>query len=210
MLVSEINFSRVPQDSIKNFFLSTKISRIENLVSQCYIKNKEPYSKHYREYLIDANIDDAWDSYVHLHPTKLWESNMISFGMMYCRKNDSILYRDSDYNKLEEGQIYFINLKIIGTALQIPVMHEMNQVDHSKKIIQSCYLKGGKSEGSQWIKLTAVDENTTLATHETCYKGDSKIRDKYFYPYFHTRAINQFHSNIKKALSVSCISHSRS
>ncbi|MFY0600447.1 MAG: hypothetical protein JXR03_12315 [Cyclobacteriaceae bacterium] len=180
--------------------MSANLPNMESLVSQCYIKSKEPYLRHFKEYVINAGIDETWDTYVHLHPSKLWQSNMISFGMMYSRKDDSILYRDSEYQKLEEGQIYFINLKIIGSILQIPVMHEMNVVDHSEKIIQSCYLKGGKSEGSQWIRLTPIGENKTLASHETLYKGDSKIRDKYLYPYFHTRAINQFHSNIMNAV----------
>lgn len=200
MLVSEIDFSRVPQKSIKDFLLSQRLDQIEDLVSLCYIPDKEPYSKHQRHYVINAGIETAWDAYMHLHPTQLWESNMISFGLMYSRSEDSILYRDSEFKRLEVGQIYFINLKIIGTALQIPVMHEMNQVDHENKVIRTCYLKGGKSEGSQWIRLTSIDENTTLAEHETFYKGTSLIRERYFYPYFHTKAINQFHGNIQKAV----------
>lgn len=201
MLVSEIDFSRVPQDSIKRFLLSNDLTKVEGLTAQCYIKNNGHYLRHYREYIIDTSIDEAWDTYTHLHPSELWGSDMISFGMMYSRSDDSIVYPDSEYNRLNEGQIYFINLKIIGSLLQIPVMHEMNVIDDTKKIIQSCYLKGGKSEGSQWIRLSQIDENTTLAAHETFYRGDSKIRDKYFYPYFHTRAINQFHHNVQKEIA---------
>lgn len=200
MFISEIDFSRVPQDSIKKFLSNVSIDKIENLVAQCYVKSSGPYFRHYREYVINTGIDEAWDAYIHLHPAQLWESDMISFGMMYSRSNDTILYRDSAYERLSAGQIYFINLKIVGSFLQIPVMHEMNIIDDSKKIIQSCYLKGGKSEGSQWIRLTPLAENKTLASHETYYRGDSRIRDKYFYPYFHTRAINQFHQNIRSAV----------
>lgn len=197
MQISEIDFSRVNKKTIEKFFVKERISHTNELIPLCFMDENGPYSTHSKEYLVNSNIDTLWKSYVYLHPTQCWDSDMISFGMMYSRSQRKIFYRDSEYDYLQPGQLYFISLKIIGSVFQIPVIHEISQVDHENKIIKSCYLKSGKSEGSQWIKLFKIDENTTRILHETKYKCESKLREKHLYPYFHSKAVDQFHGNIK-------------
>lgn len=201
MLVSEIDFSRVPHKTIRVFLESERIVSIEELASACYLEDQEPYARHSKSYVITAGIDSVWDAYLNLHPTDCWDSAMVSFGMMYSRTEDMVSYRDSTFNSLQKGQLYFINLKVLGSLFQIPVTHEVNLVDDKEKVIQSCYLAVGKSIGSQWIRLFAVDDHTTHVVHETRYKCGSKFREKYLYPFFHTKAINQFHANVKRAVS---------
>ena len=198
MRVSEIDFSKVPQKTIARFIKSTKLKDINDLMPLCYLPGKEPYSRHSKEYTINANIESVWSTYIFLHPTQCWDSQMISFGMMYSRNTDQVLYRESNFDQLKAGQLYFISLKILGKFLQIPVTHEINQVDHQNKVIKTCYLENGKSEGSQWIRLFPAGKEKTRIVHETIYKGDSKIREKYLYPFFHTKAIGQFHDNVRK------------
>lgn len=201
MLVSEIDFSRVPHKTIRTFLESEGIAKIEELAAACYLESEEPYSKHSKSYLMSADIDTVWDAYINLHPTECWDSAMVSFGMMYSRPDDAVSYRDSTFSSLAEGQLFFINLKILGRLFQISVTHEVNYVDEVEKVIQSCYLAKGKSIGSQWIRLFKVDEQTTRVVHETRYKCDSRLREKYLYPIFHTKAINQFHGNVKRIVS---------
>ncbi|WP_258103397.1 hypothetical protein [Marinoscillum sp. MHG1-6] len=201
MLVSEIDFSRVPQRAIRKFLKTSKLKTLEELIPVCYSPTEEPYFYHCKEYTFPFNINNVWEKYIFLHPTACWDSAMISLGIVYSRPDDQVLYRDSDFDQLQKGQLYFIRLNILGSLLQIPVIHEINEVDHENKVIKSCYVDKGKSQGSQWIKLVEVDEHTTRIVHETRYKGDSKIRDKYLYPIFHTKALDQFHGNVLRELN---------
>ncbi|MFT6866092.1 MAG: hypothetical protein ACJA08_000919 [Cyclobacteriaceae bacterium] len=203
MNISDIDFSRVNKKTIEKFFIKEKISHTDELIPLCFSEDKGSYSKHTKEYVVKADIDSIWNCYVYLHPTQCWDSDMISFGMMYSRAQKKLYYRDSEYDSLQPGQLYFISLKIIGSIFQIPVIHEISQVDHHKKIIKSCYLKSGRSEGSQWIKLFKIDDHTTKIIHETKYKCESVLREKHLYPYFHSKAVNQFHGNIKEAVGKS-------
>lgn len=201
MQVSEIDFSRVPHKTIRLFLESKCLSNIEELASACYSEQQEPYAIHSKSYVIPAGIDEVWDAYLNLHPTQCWDSRMVSFGLMYSRTEDAVFYRDSTFASMQKGQLYFINLKILGSLFQIPVTHEVNDVDTEEKVIQSCYLAVGKSIGSQWIRLFSENKHTTKVVHETRYKCDSKFREKYLYPLFHTKAINQFHGNVIRAVS---------
>jgi hypothetical protein len=201
LLVSEIDFNKVPHKTIRTFLKSVGINHIGELSPACYSENSELFSYHSKQYIVPAGIDIVWNFYQNLPPTECWDSDMISFGMLYSRLEDTVSYRDSQFDCLKSGQLYFINLKILGSFFSIPVVHEIIRVDDDEHVIQSCYLKSGKSDGSQWIRLFKIDENTTKVVHETRYKCDSRFREKYLYPYFHTKAIDQFHGNVIKAAS---------
>lgn len=62
-----------------------------------------------------------------------------------------------------------------------------------KKIIDFAYIKGGKSIGFQRISFVEVQANLTKIKHTTHYKSNSKFRDRYMYPYFHTKVLEEYH-----------------
>ena len=61
-------------------------------------------------------------------------------------------------------------------------------------------MQGGKSQGKQTIFFFPTKNGFTEIIHQTAFKSDSFIRDRYLYPYFHRIAINEFHRNMKKSL----------
>lgn len=200
MNVADIDFSKVPKPSLGTFFRKENITSLFQLGTACYDKAHEPYLSHRKVYHSDHPIEDVWNSYVLPHPKLCWDSKMITFQFMFSIPDDKPLYRDGEFKKLAPGQIYFIDLEIIKGVLNIPVLHQIARVDDDEKVIQTCYMKTGKSEGSQWIRLKEKPGGGTEITHETLYKGTNLIRDRIFYPLFHLKAINQFHANARREL----------
>jgi hypothetical protein len=59
-------------------------------------------------------------------------------------------------------------------------------------------MRGGASAGSQIIALRETSDGFTEVSHKTFYKSNSNFRDTRIYPGLHTRAISEFHLNVKK------------
>lgn len=199
MKVSDIRFEKISHRSVRNLFNKEGITDLRQFEAVCHDDIKEPYLSHTKDYHIDIPIQKVWEAYVLLHPNDLWDSDIIKFQLLYSREGDSIVYRNEPFTRLTVGQIYFVDLKVIP-GFHIPVLHQISRVDDLKKVIQTCYLNTGKSEGSQWIKLKESASGGTVVTHETRYKGTNIIRDRILYPIFHERAIDRFHANAHKSL----------
>ena len=67
-----------------------------------------------KTYILKESPDFVWDSYKFSDQTDVWDINRVSFGMLFCRGTQSIVYADQIFYGMEKGQIYFINLKILN------------------------------------------------------------------------------------------------
>lgn len=199
MKVSELDLKKIPAPTIEKLFRKEGIEDLHQFKAICHQAEKGSYLFHTKDYHFNAPIEEVWNAYLLLHPCLLWDSDIIQFQMIFDRIGNGIIYRDSAFDKLAVGQIYFVNMKVIG-GFHIPVLHEIAQVNEANFEIQTCYLNTGKSEGSQWIRLKKGVNGGTILTHETRYKGTNIIRDRVLYPYFHEKAIDRFHSNSKRSL----------
>lgn len=149
---------------------------------------------------MNAPLEKVWSGYKNLHPTQIWNSKMIRLGFMYSRLHESYIYDAKDkYPGIAKGQVYLVNLNIIK-GLQIAVAHEVDEVNDEEYTIKLCYLNTGKTAGSQWIRMTAVGQNQTQIEHKTRYRGTSFVRDRMLYPYFHQKAMNQFHQKMNELI----------
>ena len=195
------DFSKITYPSISKLFKKEGITSPAELQAVCYDGHRENYTEHQSFFEINAPLSKVWEGYNTIHPAKCWNSRMVKFGMMYDRSKDKIHYEEDHYDGLKEGQVYLINLNIIGSYFQIAVAHETDEVNQENYIIKLCYLNSGKTFGSQWIQFEEKGKNKTLITHKTLYKGTSFIRDKMMYPYFHSKAMKQFHHNMEKLIT---------
>ena len=179
----------------------TTTSGFRNLKSVCFnpLQN-DTYTHHLKTFLLKENIETVWNTYKTIHPRDTSTGKMVSFGVGYCKKQDQIIYPDSHFAGIESGQIIILNLNIFN-LLTIAVAHEVREVNEEEKFIKLCYTQHGKAEGSQWIRLVTTTEGHTEVRHETFYKSDSTIRDKYLYPLLHEKAITEFHESVEKKLS---------
>ena len=177
----------------------THVSGFRTMEPLCYIAaDKNTYHAHHKTFLIKENISLVWDTYLSIHPMEAWNGEMVSFGLQYSKKDELINYLTDDYTGMQKGQIIILNLNLFWGLLNIAVAHEVTEINEQKRLIKLCYMKGGASEGSQWITLTETKEGYTEVSHETLYKSKSNFRDTKLYPALHSKAISEFHLNVKR------------
>lgn len=179
-------------------------TQIEELTPRCYTDEKSIYSYHQKTYLVAKPINLVWKKYITLSPEVVWTGKMISFKELYDRsKNKKVQPGDLYSDPMGKGQLILLNLKILNGLINVTVGHEVMEINEIQRVIKTSYLSNSKSEGSQFIRFKELQNGTTEVSHETFYKSDSWFRDRYIYPFFHTRALNEFHGNVIKQILLS-------
>lgn len=199
---NDVDLERITPKKLKKSLVKTQLFMVDNicnLSSTCpQLRDSTHYFHNYTVYF-DAPIDTVWKAYNTISPTQAWNSRIISFGFAYTRESGQLFYEDEVFDHLEEGQIQFLSLRYLGGILKLTNALELTNIDEDSKSLQFCYVRYGKSQGTQIIRL--IEENgKTKVMHDTYYKSDSKFRDKRLYPYFHKITVKDLHDNIKIVL----------
>lgn len=196
-----IDFQRIKQEKVRKLLVDNGLKSLQDLSklkSICYNKTDgQHYYKHVKSFLIPADIHAVWNAYKTVNPQETRNGKMVSFGMMYSRKRNEIMYPGDPYSGIEEGQIIFLNLNLFANVVNLAVGHEITGVNDNDRTIKICYLQNGASTGTQLIQLKEVTKGQTEVVHETWYRSGSVFRDKVLYPGFHTKGITEFHTNVK-------------
>jgi len=176
-------------------------SPYSQLNSICYSASDSNYHEHFEKYLYDQSFEEVWNTYVTIDPAKAWAGKMIHFNQLYSRSTGEEVFPGQEYNGgMGVGQVIILNLHVFNGAIKLTVGHEVMEVDKDKRLIRICYLENSKSEGSQFITFKTLPDGKTEVSHKTFYRSGSWFRDKIIYPYFHTKAINEFHGNVRNAI----------
>jgi hypothetical protein len=198
----ETDLKKVKQSKVKKFVLRYGLDNslgFRKMKTSCYNPLEESsYLRHHQTYLIESNIESVWKAYTTIHPKEAWNSEMVSFGLQYSKNDNAISYLDDPSTGIEKGQIIILNLKLLWGLINIAVAHKVADINQQDRVIKLCYMEGGASEGSQWIRLNETKEGFTEVSHLTLYRSKSPFRDKTLYPPLHTKAINEFHVNVKR------------
>lgn len=197
-----IDFLRIQKKSVHKLFGKNKLKTLQNLSdlqSFCYYPgHTKKYHKHLKTFRINASVERVWQTYKTISPQDTWNGAMVSFGVMYSRKKNQLSFHDDPYYGIEPGQLIFLNLNLFGNVAHLAVGHEVVDVLEDLKHIKICYVQNGASVGTQLIQVKKISESETEVLHETWYTSGSWLRDKLLYPLFHTRAITEFHNNVKR------------
>lgn len=197
-----IDFLRIKKKSVHKLFGRNKLNTLKNLSelqSFCYDpSHTKRYHKHTKSFRINATLDKVWETYKTISPQDTWNGQMVSFGVMYSRKKNQLSFHDDAYHGIEPGQLIFLNLNLLGNIANLAVGHEVVDVFEDLRHIKICYVQNGASMGTQLIQVKKVSDTETEVIHDTWYTSGSWFRDKILYPVFHTRAINEFHANVKR------------
>lgn len=153
------------------------------------------FLKHEEVFESPHSVDKTWDHYTKVDPTKVLDGDLVSFGLMLSKQSNEVLYRNQPFQKTELGQVYFMNLKFFKGIVQLAVSWEVVTINEKEKYFEFSYMEGGKSEGIQRITMESTKSGGTSIVHKTYYKSDSNFRDKFIYPYFHTKVLKEYHSN---------------
>jgi len=198
----DIDLYRIPQKKVRQL-ISDQInseSRFEDInVSFKPDDDTAFYRKVNKLYLIKENISEVWNNYLTPDLSKVWNGRMVSFGILIIKDEQNICYRDEININADTGQVLYLNLKLLKGIYNLAVAFEITRIDTVKKIIVFNYIEGGKSSGEQILKFRSTPEGYTEIEHKTFFRSNSKFRDKRLYPFFHLKAIDEFHENILRA-----------
>ncbi|MFK7947210.1 MAG: hypothetical protein AB8G11_06465 [Saprospiraceae bacterium] len=197
-----IDLERITPKKLKKSLIEQelfKVDNIANLSPTCPHADDSIHYYHNYTVFFDAPIDSVWTAYYTINPAEVWKSKIISFGFIYTRESDELFYKGETFNHLEEGQMLFLTLSFLGGIFKVNLAQELMQINEDAKRIQFCYVKYGKSQGTQILTLTE-ENGKTKVSHDTYYKSHSTFRDKRIYPYFHKITIRDLHKNVGKVL----------
>lgn len=205
--MDHIAFKKIPHKRTRAFIQEQKNNNVQS-VNDLKVSfhpedcTKELY-KHEEIFEANFNIDDVWETYNKTGLNKVFKDKLVSFSLMLSKKNElDVVYKEDPFVGTEIGQVYFMNLSILGGIIQIAVSYEIVVKNEHEKLLEFSYIEGGKSIGFQRIKMNAVGDNKTKITHTTHYKSHSKIRDRFIYPYFHTKVLEEYHTNMIECIQV--------
>lgn len=203
--IGTLDFKKIKQKKVRQYIRAQQnkdIVSFSDLETSVSAKDElTDFLNFKKEYLVKEESDFVWDNYKYSSQTDVWDLNKISFGFLFNRNTELVIYDNEDFYGFEKGQVYCLNLRILNGFYNLPVAFEIINVDHENMIIEFSYMKGGKAEGKQTIQLEETEAGFTKIIHKSFVKSNSKIRDKYLYPYFHNKLINEFHGNMKKIIT---------
>lgn len=154
------------------------------------------FSYHQKLYVIDAPIDSVWNMYTSVKPKEAWAGPLNTFKHAYSPSKDSLyLSTDSILPSLEHDMVYELNLRVAG-ILNVGVAFQITDIDPINKVIEFTYGEDNASHGRQRI-MFSEDGDSTYIIHYSNFKSTSKFRDKFLYPTFHERCMDEFHGNLK-------------
>jgi hypothetical protein len=198
-----VDLERIESRKLKKSLLQQKLNLADNLMNlmpTCPDAADSSHNFHTATFYFNAPIDSVWNAYKTINPTDAWKGKIVHFGFAYNRADNDFLYQKEAFEGLQEGHIQFLHLRYLGGICRLNIAHEVIAIDEARHSLQFCYLKYGKSQGTQIIHLRQVGDITAV-THDTYYKSNSKFRDKRIYPFFHQKTIQELHANVGKMMA---------
>lgn len=203
--LNDIELDRISQHKIQEYVHIQQESGIEAFtdIKPSLYANEDikGYFIRENEYQVNKSIEDVWNLYLKTDATKLWNGKKISFGFLYSKKEDRLVYSDDSISKIDTGMIVYLNLRLMSGLKNLATAFEFINIDCENKIIEFSYLSGNLSEGKQRIQFLTTPKGNTRILHTSYYKSNNVFKNYILYPYFHTRTTNEFHRNLKKNMN---------
>jgi len=158
------------------------------------------FRRNNKKYRIKHDLEQVWLNYVNTPQREAWSCNRISYSLLFSKNSKKLFYANQKAEKLDSGQVIYLNLKFLNGLYKLPVAFEITSVDPENKLIEFSYIKGNMSEGKQQIHFFETKNGFTRIEHNSYYRSKSLLRDLFLYPYFHARITNDFHRNMKEKI----------
>ena len=204
MSLNDLEIERIPQKKILEFVQHqmvahhfTAFEEIQPTLTD--VNQTTGFRTHRATYHVKSTLPKVWQGYQNANPSESWEGKRFSFGFAFNRNKEELVYRENTNGSgVEEGQMFYVNLKLMAGVYNLAVAFEIITVDPEQKVMEFSYLEGGQSKGMQRIELVENHKGQTDIIHTSFFKSDSKFRDAVLYPFFHKRIINEFHRRMRK------------
>jgi hypothetical protein len=202
--LNDVELDRISQEKIREYLKTEQkhgVQTFEEIKPSLQI-NSDIKGYHVREnvYQVKKGIDEVWSNYINRSPNKSWNGKKVSFGFLFSKKEDRIVYNDENLQKIDTGMVVYVNLRLMSGLVNIATAFEIIDIDKENKIIEFSYLSGNVSEGKQRLQFYQTKKGYTQILHTSFYKSNTVLKNYLLYPYFHTRITNEFHRNFKKLM----------
>lgn len=198
--MQQIDLDKIPQKGIRGFIQEQMSKNVKDKadIKSTYTKGDDlsSYLIHEETFHVPHPPEKVWEHYMRANPNEVWNGKMLSFGLMVSKYDDEIMYIGDAYSEAKVGQVFYLTINILGGLIKVPVAHEIIAVEPEQNYFELSYVEGSKSFGKQRIAFFRTGEGNTRIIHRTYYKSDSNFRDQYVYPFFHTKAISEYHQNM--------------
>ena len=202
-----VDMNRIPQKAVRKLVKRENVKTLtdfQQIATACYrVEDSALYQTNLTTYVVKARIGRVWEKYASITPGKAWSGSMVNFGFLFSKPNNKFVYPENADGPIREGNIIYVNLRLLKGLKNLGVAFEITGLDEAGKMIRFCYLKNGVSNGSQEIRFTEMANGDTRISHLTHYRSHSAFRDKKLYPLFHEKFVGEFHENILRQIDSS-------
>lgn len=202
--LNDVELDKISQDKVQEFVgwqQKCGIQTFEELKpSMQSDSDLKSYFVRENVYLVKKGIEEVWRKYLNLSPKKSWNGKKVSFGFLFSKKDKKIVYSDEKVSKIDTGMVIYLNLRLMKGLINVATAFEVITIDKKNKIIEFSYLSGNISSGIQRLQFLETSKGKTEIIHTSFYRSNNIAKNYFFYPYFHTRATNEFHRNIKRLM----------
>ncbi len=200
--IDSVNFTRIQHKKVRKLITLQKhfgAKTFDDIQPVCFnLSDSAAYNTFQKSQVINQEINTVWDNMVHQSPSDEFNGRIVSFGLLYSKKSNNLLYQNEAFDGIEVGQILFFNLRMLSGIKNIAVAMEVTRMDHVQKVVEYCYVDHGSTRGTQQFILTPLPGGKTEITQITRYKCKSRLRDRRLYSFFHERIVKEFLRSIKK------------
>jgi hypothetical protein len=202
--LNDVELDRISQVKIREYLKSEQEQGVKTFEEikpsmQCN-SDVKGYLVRENVYQVKKGIEEVWSNYVNRSPNKSWNGKKVSFGFLFSKKEDRIIYNDETLQKIDTGIIVYLNLRLVSGLINVATAFQIINIDNKNKIIEFSYLSGNDSEGKQRLQFYQTRKGYTKILHTSFYKSNTFLKNYLFYPYFHTRVTHEFHRNFKKLI----------
>ena len=200
MKLSQIDFSKIRIPLVVSLIqnqISNGITDFSDLQSTAPNQSEiSTFNKVDDTYYLNHPIKKTFNHYLSANPSQAWKGgSLVSFGLGLDKNSGAVFYPGEEYPGAKEGQVMYIYLSFWGLK-KICMAQEIIKIDPVKNTIVFSYVQGGMTNGMQVMQFSTMGENKTKIVHTSYFKGVSRFRDQFLYPYFHSKVVSRFHENL--------------
>lgn len=200
---SDIDMDAIPFRKVRSYLdqqqQNAHIEHLADLKTSCDgMHDLGDFFAYKKTYRVKAEKWKVWETYKNASPTQSWTNRKSTCAMVYERNKDRVVYPEGKIEGIEQGQVLFMDLKLIKGLYHLATAFEITKVEDELGVIQIDYTEAGLNQGMQVIRMMDTEDGYTLIEHASFIRSGHQIRDRYLYPFFHNKLINAFHRKMRR------------